>query len=336
MKAFLVDIGKGTQDILYADSTINPENWIKAILPSPTRILAERIKKMEEDVFIDGYVMGGGPVKKAILEHLAKGFKVFISESAAKTIKDDLNRVKELGVEIISRMEKSNLIFSDLMFDLWKKIINLVGEEFSPEIVGIACQDHGFIEGQSDRITRFSYFRERLKETQDPYEFFFLRKTGFFSRFDSVIEQLKMKGLKGFVMDSKIASICGILSYAEEMGIDEFIGLDIGNGHTLGVSMKEGKIRGLFEHHTRYLTKEKLKGLVKRLSEGTLTFEEVFNDNGHGAVVLGKINPQKIFIAGPNRKLFKEFGEYAYPGGDVMITGCIGLYEVAKRLMNLC
>jgi hypothetical protein len=74
-----------------------------------------------------------------------------------------------------------------------------------------------------------------------------------------------------------------------------------------------------------------LKELVEKLASATLTFEEVFNDNGHGAVVFEKINPEKVLIAGPNRKLFKKYGEYAYPGGDVMITGCIGLYEVAKR-----
>jgi uncharacterized protein (DUF1786 family) len=335
MKFFLVDIGKGTQDILYANSEINPENWIKAILPSPTRILAERIKNLNEDLFIDGYVMGGGPVKKAILEHLSKGFKVFISRKTARTIKDDLSKVKELGIEIVEKVENPNLDFSDLMFDLWEKILSLVEETFSPDIIGVACQDHGFIEGQSDRVTRFSYFREKLEETQDPYEFFFLQETGFFTRFDSILEQLKEKGLKGFVMDSKVSSICGILNYAEEKRIDEFIGLDIGNGHTLGVSIKKGKIVGLFEHHTRHLTKEKLYELVKKLADGTLTFEEVFNDDGHGAVILESINPQKILIAGPNRRLFKEFGEYAYPGGDAMITGCIGLYEVAKKVMRL-
>ena len=216
--------------------------------------------------------------------------------------------------------------------EMYGKLLELAGKEFAPDFVAVACQDHGFIKGQSDRVTRFKYFEEKLEETRDPQEFFFTEKTGFFSRFDSIFDQLKEKGYSGFIMDSKVASICGILAYANQQGIKEFVGLDIGNGHTLGVSIKKGEICGLFEHHTRYLTPEKLKELVNKLSEATLTFEEVFNDSGHGAVVFEKIKPEKVLIAGPNRMLFKEYGDYAYPGGDVMITGCIGLYETLKRI----
>ena len=331
MEVFMIDIGKGTQDLLYSDENLNTESWVKAILPSPTTMLAEKVKKIEENLRIDGFIMGGGPVKKAILEHLKKGFKVTISQRAARTIRDDIEEVKRLGIEIVEKVENPNFFLRDLEFELYKKLLKLAGKEFNPDIFAVACQDHGFVKGQSDRITRFKYFEEKLKETRDPHDFFFVQETGFFSRFDSILQQLRDGGYRGFVVDSKVASVCGILSYAEEIGIKEFIGLDIGNGHTLGVSIKGGEICGLFEHHTRYLTPEKLKELVEKLASATLTFEEVFNDNGHGAVVFEKINPEKVLIAGPNRKLFKKYGEYAYPGGDVMITGCIGLYEVAKR-----
>ena len=89
----------------------------------------------------------------------------------------------------------------------------------------------------------------------------------------------------------------------------------------------KAEIKGIFEHHTRLLTPEKLKKIVDKLSNGTLTNEEIFNDRGHGATVVDKINPEDILIAGPNRSLFKEYGKYAYPGGDVMITGCVGLLK---------
>jgi uncharacterized protein (DUF1786 family) len=330
MEVLCIDIGKGTQDILYIDTNKNIENSIKLILPSPTVILAEKIKKMNEDLKIDGVIMGGGPVNKAISEHIKRGFKVEISEHAARTIRDDLEEVKGRGIIVKEIIKNPNIIFGDLDFDMLKNIFASIGKEFNPDFVCVACQDHGFVRGQSDRITRFKYFENKLKETKNPYEFYFEEKTNYFSRFDAILETLKKNNYKGFVMDSKIASICGILNYAKENGIDEFIGLDIGNGHTLGVSIKDGEIVGLFEHHTRLLTPKKLKNIVDKLADGVLTNEEIFNDNGHGAVVLDSLNPEEILIAGPNREMFKDYGEYAYPGGDVMITGCIGLYDVLR------
>ena len=189
---------------------------------------------------------------------------------------------------------------------------------------------------QSDRITRFKYFKDALKKTTNPYEFVFYnnKDCSAFSRFNSILETLNENNYNGFVMDSKVASICGILDYANENNIKEFVGLDIGNGHTLGVSIKDGEIKGIFEHHTRMLTPEKLKNIVDKLSDGTLTNEEIFNDRGHGATVVDKINPEEILIAGPNRSLFKEYGKYAYPGGDVMITGCVGLLKAFEYNFN--
>ncbi|MDK2789857.1 MAG: hypothetical protein PWP15_364 [Methanothermococcus sp.] len=333
MNVLCIDIGKGTQDILYYNNK-NIENSIKLILPSPTTIIANKIKGINEDLRIDGKIMGGGPVAHAVMQHMKKGFKVEISKSAARTIRDDLEEVTARGIVIKEKIDNPNVIFGDLDFEMLKNIFSSFGEEFKPDFVCVACQDHGFVKGQSDRITRFKYFEERLKETDNPYDFYFdgkNNKVGYFSRFDTVLETLRENKYNGIVMDSKVASICGILSYANENDIKEFVGLDIGNGHTLGVSIKDGKIKGLFEHHTRLLTPEKLKEIVEKLSNGALTNEEIFNDKGHGATVLDKIEPETVLIAGPNRALFKKYGEYAYPGGDVMITGCVGLLEVLKK-----
>jgi len=329
-----VDIGKGTQDILYADEATNPENWIKAVLPSPTVKLAEKVKRMHEDVRADGYVMGGGPLKKALVEHIAKGYRVFVSERAVRTIRDDIAQVREMGITVLKTVERPNLYLSDLEFSVYETLLEMAGREFTPSAVAIACQDHGFVKGQKDRVTRFKYFEEKLSETRDPHHFIVTKKTTFFSRFDSVLEQIKERSCAGFVMDSKIASVCGILLYAEELKVKEFIGLDIGNGHTLGVSIKNGTVCGIFEHHTRHLTEEKLRHLIRKLADKTITFEEVFEDGGHGALALERIDPEKVLITGPNRKAFKGVGEYAYPGGDVMMTGCMGLYVTARKFLS--
>jgi uncharacterized protein (DUF1786 family) len=339
MNILCIDIGKGTQDILYFNTEKNRnniENAVKLILPSPTSIIANKIRNTNEDLRIDGKIMGGGPVNKAIDNHIKKGFKVEISKNAAKTIRDDLEEVLRRGIIIKDEINNPNIIFSDLNFDMLKNIFKAFGEEFKPDFVCVACQDHGFVKGQSDRITRFKYFEDALKKTTNPYEFVFYnnKDCNAFSRFNSILETLNENNYNGFVMDSKVASICGILDYANENNIKEFVGLDIGNGHTLGVSIKDGEIKGIFEHHTRMLTPEKLKNIVDKLSDGTLTNEEVFNDRGHGATVVDKINPEEILIAGPNRSLFKEYGKYAYPGGDVMITGCVGLLKAFEHNME--
>ncbi|AXI25847.1 hypothetical protein CFE53_00080 [Methanofervidicoccus sp. A16] len=326
MNIMCIDIGKGTQDILYLDmEKSNIENAIKLILPSPTRIIADKILKMEKDLKIDGKVMGGGPVNRAIFQHIEKGYKVIMTKRCARTVRDDLEEVSKRGIILKDAVDCPDVILRDLDFEMFKKIFREIGVEFRPDIVGVACQDHGYIKGQSDRITRFNYFREQLRRSSNPLEYIIVEEEGIFSRFKSILETLRESNYKGFVMDSKMASICGILDYAIEEGIEEFIGLDIGNGHTLGVSIKDGKIKGIFEHHTGMLTPEKLKDIVDRLAEGSLRNEDIYEDGGHGAVVLEGIEPQEILITGPNREMFKRYGRYAYPGGDVMITGCVGL-----------
>lgn len=99
--------------------------------------------------------------------------------------------------------------------------------------------------------------------------------------------------------------------------------------------MQNQKINGLFEHHTRLIDDQKLKDIVERTCNGSLKNEDIYNDNGHGACVTCKTKPESILIAGPNRELFKNYGNYAYPGGDVMITGCIGLLDVYQKLRKI-
>ncbi len=330
---FSVDIGKGTQDILIERPGLNRENWIKAVLPSPTVLKAREIERKERNLYIGGYTMGGGPVKRAVINHLKKGFKIFMTEEAARTINDDINIVREIGIEVVDRIDHPDILLSDLTTDVYQSLLKFSDISEKPKFA-VACQDHGFIKGQRDRVTRFQYFKKALSKNRDPRSLYFTERTGFFSRFDSILKQLKEKGFEGFVMDSKIASICGILEYARELGISEFVGLDIGNGHTLGVSIKNGKVAGIFEHHTRMLTPAKLLRLVDKLIRGVLTFKEVFDDGGHGALVFEPINPEKVLIAGPNRNLFKEYGDYAYPWGDVMMTGCVGLHVVGKFIYH--
>ena len=73
MKILAIDVGTGTQDIMFYDSEEPIENAIKLVLPSPTRIIANKIFKHHHDIFLSGETMGGGPVTNAIKRHLEKG-----------------------------------------------------------------------------------------------------------------------------------------------------------------------------------------------------------------------------------------------------------------------
>ena len=121
MNIMCIDIGKGTQDILYLDmEKSNIENAIKLILPSPTRIIADKILKMEKDLKIDGKVMGGGPVNRAILQHIEKGYKVIMTKRCARTVRDDLEEVARRGIILRDRVDHPDVIVGDLDFEIFK------------------------------------------------------------------------------------------------------------------------------------------------------------------------------------------------------------------------
>ncbi len=335
METVLVDVGKGTQDVLIPLKGEKTENWIKAVLPSPTAKLAKVVKGWKgKEIRVCGYTMGGGPLKKAIVEFIERGGRVVASREAAKTFRDDLEAVKDLGIEVVDELKECDLFLRDLEFEVFRELRLLGGLKGDFEFVGVACQDHGFIKGQSDRITRFEYLKGLLKKSRKPWELYHTERTGFLSRFDSILKQIEEEGLKGFVMDSKLAAVAGVYSYAEEKGVREFVCIDCGNGHTLVSTVKDGLICGFLEHHTRMLDLEKLKKFTVKLIEGNISFEEVFRDGGHGALFIERVNPEKVFLVGPNREKFKELGEYAYPLGDAMLFGCAGLLKAYSSISS--
>ena len=335
MEGILVDVGKGTQDILIPVKGEELSNWPKAVLPSPTTKLAREIERFTGVLRLCGYTMGGGPVKRAILNHLKKGYPVLATPAAARTIRDDLEEVERLGVKVVENLGECDFYLSDLEFETYKGLRELSGLPQKIDFIGVALQDHGFIKNQSDRITRFNYLKNLLKKSRNPAELYHTEKTGFLTRVDSALAQIKERGLKGFVMDSKIAAVAGLIPYARAQGVEEFTCIDCGNGHTLVATVKNGLICGFLEHHTRMLTPEKLKRLVKRLETGEITFEEVYSDGGHGALFIEEITPQKTYLVGPNRERFKSLGEFAYPLGDAMLFGCAGLLETLKEVAGV-
>ncbi|MDR3062870.1 MAG: DUF1786 domain-containing protein [Methanobrevibacter sp.] len=142
------------------------------------------------------------------------------------------------------------------------------------------------------------------------------------------------KKFKSIIMDSKFASIAGAIHDEKINNLNSFVVIDIGNGHTMAASIENGLIQGLFEHHTSNLddkTGETITSLINKLVDGSLTHEEVHGNYGHGAHILNPISKlEKVVVTGPRRGIIKntDFEYYnATPGGDVMMTGPVGLIK---------
>ena len=84
-----VDIGSGTQDALLARPGLECENWPRFVLPSPARMVAQRIRELtllRRDLWLYGGNMGGG-FGQAVKEHLGAGFKVWCTPAASRGIR---------------------------------------------------------------------------------------------------------------------------------------------------------------------------------------------------------------------------------------------------------
>src|SRR5881275_1280214 len=123
IRILAVDVGTGTQDILLFESGKTIENCFKMVMPSPTVIVAERIKRATErgqPILLTGVTMGGGPCHWAARDHALAGFTVAVTSEAARTFDDDLTMVEQMGFEIINnseaelRKDKPDLIHIDL------------------------------------------------------------------------------------------------------------------------------------------------------------------------------------------------------------------------------
>src|SRR5215212_4781048 len=112
MKILTVDIGTGTQDIFLYDSRLDIENGFKLILPSPTMMIHRRVKqalKTRTPLLLTGHQMGGGPSAWAIEEVARAAIPVYMTPDAATTLNDELDKVKALGIKIISEDEANGL-----------------------------------------------------------------------------------------------------------------------------------------------------------------------------------------------------------------------------------
>ena len=108
MKILTIDVGTGTQDIFLYDSRVDLENGFKLIVPSPTMIVHRQLKdatRRGEAVLLTGVTMGGGPSQWAAEAHARAGLPVYATPEAARSFNDDLERVDEMGIQVVSEDE---------------------------------------------------------------------------------------------------------------------------------------------------------------------------------------------------------------------------------------
>jgi uncharacterized protein (DUF1786 family) len=201
----------------------------------------------------------------------------------------------------------------------------------------VAVFDHGDApRGISDRRFRFDYLDRRIRSENRLSAFAYRRQDipPSMTRLHAVSKSACGLPVPLVVMDTAPAAVLGATLDPQVAARPRIMIANIGNFHTLAFRLGPTGVEGIFEHHTGEIDLQRLEGLLLALAGGTLTNEEVFRQQGHGALIYShepfKLDTDGINLAvtGPRRNLLKESNlcpYFAAPFGDMMITGCYGL-----------
>ncbi len=329
-----MDIGGGTQDLLLYDASKTMENCIQMILPSPTVLAAAKVAaatKAGKALFLHGRVMGGGPVVRAVREHLAAGLSVTATPGAALTIHDDPERVRKIGIIIDSEAPRTSVSIelSDIDAEMYRGLLKPLNEELPLEFA-VAVQDHGYSPHESNRIFRFRLW-EKFMAAGGMLDLLAYREVPpELTRMQAVKEILPTAVLMDTCGAALLGALCD-LRVKEAVDGDGALIINMGNQHTFAAIVQGRRILGLFEHHTSALTRQKLLLWLERLVHGTLTNREILADGGHGCFPpVEQIAPALTVVTGPRRGLLTGTDYYfAAPLGNMMLMGCFGLISAA-------
>ncbi len=337
-RVLAVDVGSGTQDILYHEQGKDPAASFKMILPSETQLVAGRIERAGargKPVFLRGNLMGGGPCVGALRKHLLRGLAVYATPKAALTINDDLDKVAAMGVRIVE--EEPGGVVSVLTRDVWpqklKRILELAGLEMPGEFA-VAVLDHGFSPAQSNRRSRFRMWERFVARGAELAEMAFTEIPAELTRMKAVQEDLP----GALLMDTAAAAFLGALQdpVVREKAERGVTVLNLGNQHATAGLIVDQRLLGVMEHHTGKLDAPRLDDLINRFRSGLLCGDEVFENGGHGCTILGEVGEGRfefVAVTGPHRSLARDLGFYqAAPYGDMMLVGCFGLVSAAGLL----
>ncbi len=356
IRILAVDIGTGTQDILLFESGKTIENCFKMVMPSPTVIVAERVKRATrqgQSLVLTGVTMGGGPSHWATRDHALAGYAVAVTPEAGRTFDDDLSMVERMGFEIIDdaeaaqRAENSDVVHIELQdFDAHAITTALRAFDVNPRVdaLALAAFDHGAAPPNvSDRRFRFDFITKTVHVDpllsafaypvqSIPAELTRLQALAASGKYYLALTQSDTH-VPLFLMDTGSAAALGSLEDPLVRQQQESLLCNIGNFHTLAFHLVQGRIAGIFEHHTGEISRTRLEELLVKLAQGTLSNDEVFADSGHGALLVQKPSSYThtfpfLSVTGPRRDLLRgsQLQPYeAVPHGDMMLAGCYGL-----------
>lgn len=355
MKVLALDIGAGTEDVmLYDDEKKNIENCVKMVLPSPSQVFASKVKvatNLKRNIFIRGDTIGGGAFAYALRKHLGRGFRVFMTEDAAYTVRNRIEEVIDLGIEIVDDepevFKGETIIIEEVNVEKLNDFLWSFGETLSDvDVVAIAVQDHGVSpEGQSNRRFRIERMKQLLERDPKPEAFAFMETEipQYFLRMSSAARasRRQLSDARVLLMDTSPDAILGCLKDPIACKVDSFLAVNVGNSHTMTAIISGGQVTAIMEHHTRLMNPQKIEKLLIDFSDGTISNEEVFKDGGHGLFYLADppsfSKVEKVIATGPNRSILAKTDfpvHFAAPAGDVMMSGPVGLVEATKRKLD--
>lgn len=330
-----LDIGSGTQDVLLYNPDTEIENCPKFVLPSPALQIGRRIARLTEQgapVWLHGRNMGGG-VTRFIRGHLKAGLAVASSTTAAYTMADDLTRVTDMGVDIVDECPDGYTPVRLTDFDEgWWRTFFEAAELDWPDRIAACAQDHGFHPGESNRKGRFDLWRSILNDGGGhPEGLVFDTPPDMLTRLADLQEDIG----GGPVSDTGAAAVLGALfvDEIEEQSHQTGVTLvNIGNSHLIAFLLYKGRIHGVYEQHTGCVDGKKLWADLTDFRCGCLTFEQVFDDMGHGCLTLdlpeGANGFAPTHVIGPRRGMLEGYDvTFPAPGGDMMLAGCFGLIK---------
>ncbi len=332
----LLDIGSGTQDVVFALPHMTPENWPQFVLPSPARLIGQKIQNLtaqKKDIWLYGHNMGGG-FFKAVRDHMQAGHEVFCTIEAAAALHDSLERVQSYGVKICASAPRGAVpvYLADYDGGHWEMTLRQWGLP-APHAVVAAVQDHG-INVEGNCVGRMQAWRALMEQSTNPEKWLYAHVAEQYPQYTRLATLQSLTG--GAVADTGTAAVLGALCTPEVWARSQREGVTIinmGNSHVIAMLVYQGKVSGIFEHHTGLRTVEELLHDIQEFRMGWLPDETVRASGGHGTVfgtrdaAAGGFAP--TFILGPQREMLRGHGQFIAPHGQMMLAGCFGLLRAA-------
>ncbi len=165
----------------------------------------------------------------------------------------------------------------------------------------------------SDRQFRFDYLDERIRARNSLSAFAYVSTDipKIMTRLQSVTDSAGQLPCPLVVMDTAPAAVLGADFDTTVSSHRQKIICNVGNFHTLAFRLGERGIEGVFEHHTGEIDLPKLEMLIRKLADGSLKHQDVFDDMGHGALMysneifeFGK-DEFDVVVTGPRRSMFR-------------------------------